>query len=177
MWFQNRRAKWRRQEKLESQNALRTLGHVPGDFSGRAQSPITSLASALGPCSSPTSAVTPGGPNQLSLDPWSLTGPLISSSLAAGLPGFLNRHPSVYPSYLTPAAPAAALTVPCSMSELASGTPSVPLDHSGPVNLSLGPNDPKPEDSGFDVRSSSIVSLRMKAKEHVEYLNKGLAIM
>ena len=157
---------------------MRTLGHVTGDFgAGRPQSPITSLATALGPCSSPTSAVSPTGPNQLSLDPWSLTAPLLGSSLAAGLPGFLNRHPSVYPSYLTPAAPAAALTVPCSMGELATGTPSGPLDHPGPVNLSLGPSDSKPEEAGLDPRSSSIVSLRMKAKEHVEYLNKGLAIM
>lgn len=83
----------------------------------------------------------------------------------------------MYPSYLTPAAPAPALTVPCSMGELATGTPSGPLDHPGPVNLSLGPGDSKPEEGGLDPRSSSIVSLRMKAKEHVEYLNKGLAIM
>ncbi|XP_035208675.1 retinal homeobox protein Rx1-like [Stegodyphus dumicola] len=179
VWFQNRRAKWRRQEKLESQNALRSLGHVP-DYpvsGGRPQSPITSLATALGSCSPPTSAVTPSGPSQLPLDPWSLTAPLLGSSLAAGLPGFLNRHPSVYPSYLTPAAPTAALTVPCSIAELAPGTPSGPLEHSGPVNLSLGPTDTKSEESGLDPRSSSIVSLRMKAKEHVEYLSKGLAIM
>ncbi|XP_015930624.1 retinal homeobox protein Rx1 [Parasteatoda tepidariorum] len=178
VWFQNRRAKWRRQEKLESQNALRTLGHCSGDYSltgGRPQSPMTSLA--LGSCSPPTSVVTSTGPSQISLDPWSLASPLIGSSLAAGLPGFLNRHPSVYPSYLTPAAPATTLTVPCSMAELASGAPSIPLEHPGPVNLSLGPTDTKPDDNGLDPRSSSIVSLRMKAKEHVEYLSKGLVIM
>ncbi|KAG8181717.1 hypothetical protein JTE90_025690 [Oedothorax gibbosus] len=149
VWFQNRRAKWRRQEKLESQNALRTLGHVSGDYA-RPSSPRSPL---------------PNG-QSMSLDPW-LAGPLLGPALATGLPGFLNRHPSVYPSYLTP-----------SMAELASGNPAGPLEHPQPplpVNLSL---EPKPDDAGgLDPRSSSIVSLRMKAKEHVEYLHKGLVIM
>lgn len=102
--------------------------------------------------------MTSGG-QHISLDPWALAlGPL---------PGFLNRHPSVYPSYLTP-----------SMAELASGSPAGPLElPAGPVNLALEQGPSKQDETGLDPRSSSIVSLRMKAKEHVEYLHKGLAIM
>lgn len=129
MWFQNRRAKWRRQEKMEAArlglsdyHAVSSLSRVGG----------SSLA--------------------LPMDPW-LSPPLLSA-----LPGFLSHPQTGYPSYLT--------------SPVAAGDPGrqppppPPVAHSSPVSVQSG-----------DPRSSSIAALRLKAKEHVESITKGLQMV
>ncbi|XP_036444496.1 retinal homeobox protein Rx3 [Colossoma macropomum] len=141
VWFQNRRAKWRRQEKLEV-------------------SSIKLQDSSM--LSFPRSAAPGLGSAGLPLDPW-LTGPISGpisspSSPLQSLPGFMTSQPSSYtpPPFL-----------------------GHPLPHLGPV--CPPPPPPAYQCSGFmdklsleesDPRNSSIASLRMKAKEHIQSIGK-----
>uniref|UniRef100_A0A3B1IHX3 Retinal homeobox gene 3 n=1 Tax=Astyanax mexicanus TaxID=7994 RepID=A0A3B1IHX3_ASTMX len=111
VWFQNRRAKWRRQEKLEVSSIKLQ------------DSSILSFSRPAGP------GLGSGG---LPLDPW-LTGPISGpisspSSPLQSLPGFMASQPASF------------------------------MD-----KLSLEETDP---------RNSSIASLRMKAKEHIQSIGK-----
>lgn len=90
----------------------------------------------------------PGSSLALPVDPW-LAPPLLSA-----LPGFLAHPQTGYPSYLTPP------VVASSTSDTAAPKTSPPSP------------DPSP-----DPRSNSIAALRLKAKEHVESITKGLQMV
>lgn len=78
--------------------------------------------------------------------------PWLSPPLLSALPGFLSHPQTGYPSYLTSPLPAEATRPPLAHSHSPSNTPP-------------------------DLRTTSIAALRLKAKEHVENITKGLQMV
>lgn len=95
----------------------------------------------------------PGGGLSLPMDPW-LTPPLLSA-----LPGFLSHPQTGYPSYLTPPVVASVMDTVTSMTAR---------------NTSPTTSLPSPTTTAIDPQSTSIAALRLKAKEHVDSITKGL---
>lgn len=131
VWFQNRRAKWRRQDKLEN-TTLRINDEFPSGFISK------------------KSSVAFGSP--LPLDPW-MTSSVKNSESGSVTSIAPESCIASYPMFATPFSHPGN-----TMSNSYRGFPGV-----------LG-NCPKISD--FDPRNSSIVSLRMKAKEHVHCVDK-----
>ncbi|XP_077593523.1 retinal homeobox protein Rx3 isoform X1 [Stigmatopora nigra] len=137
VWFQNRRAKWRRQEKLE--------------VSSMKLQESTAASSLL-------SFGRPAMATGLKLDPW-FTTPIGASASLQSLPGFIgggafsaSPPPSVPSSFLN----ASTLGHPSHLPRMGSVCPA-------PLSAYQCSSDP---------RNSSIASLRMKAKEHIQSIGK-----
>lgn len=127
------------------------------------------------------------------LDPW-LTPPLLTSTLSHALPGFLSHPHAVYPSYLTtPLPPVPGLN----LSSLVGTSKAINLSSQFiPTSLAATPSSglsspslcltPSPTGSERDIpissttnehqKTTSIVSLRIKAREHLESISKGLQV-
>ncbi|XP_035863498.1 retinal homeobox protein Rx1 isoform X2 [Sander lucioperca] len=153
VWFQNRRAKWRRQEKMDASTMKL---HDSPMLSFNRPAPVHT---SMGPMT-----------NSLPLDPW-LSSPLSSATPVHSIPGFMGPAQGLQPSYPS--------------HSFLNSTPH-PHPHSHP-HPSMGqgmqsmapppyqctapyPNKYPLED--VDQRSSSIAALRMKAKEHIQSMDK-----
>ncbi|XP_053556703.1 retina and anterior neural fold homeobox protein 2 [Bombina bombina] len=141
VWFQNRRAKWRRQEKLESSS---TKLHDSPLLSF----PRAPMAPNVGPLGS-----------SLPLDPW-LTSPISGATTIHSMPGFMTPPQALQPPY-----PSHAF--------LNSGPPMPPMQplSSGTYQCMGGFVEKFPLEE-LDQRNSSIAALRMKAKEHIQTIDK-----
>ncbi|KAL2099637.1 hypothetical protein ACEWY4_004031 [Coilia grayii] len=139
VWFQNRRAKWRRQEKLEV-SSIKLQDSTPSMLSFSRSSPQT-LSSGL------------------SLEPW-LSTPLPTSTSLQSLPAFMGHQQGNY----TPPPFLSAQSLGHGLSHLSGICPPSPYQCAGFMDkVSLEDTDP---------RNTSIASLRMKAKEHIQSIGK-----
>ncbi|NWZ26126.1 RX1 protein, partial [Asarcornis scutulata] len=142
VWFQNRRAKWRRQEKMEASSMK--LHDTPMLSFNRP--PMTA---SVGPMS-----------NSLPLDPW-LTSPISSATPVHSIPGFMGAPQALQPPY----GGHSFLNTPPGMAQ--GMQPMAPAPYQcGPPFVDKYPLE------DVDQRSSSIASLRMKAKEHIQTIDK-----
>ncbi|CAK6447689.1 unnamed protein product [Pipistrellus nathusii] len=161
VWFQNRRAKWRRQEKLEV-SSMKLQDSPLLSFS---RSPPSAALAPLGAGSGGGGGG--GGPagGALPLESW-LGPPLPGGGATAlqSLPGFGPPAQSLPASY-TPPPPPFLNSQPLGpgLQPLAPPPPAYPC---GP-----GFGDKFPLDEA-DPRNSSIAALRLKAKEHIQAIAK-----
>ncbi|XP_054439722.1 retinal homeobox protein Rx [Pteronotus mesoamericanus] len=157
VWFQNRRAKWRRQEKLEV-SSMKLQDSPLLSFS---RSPPATTLAPLG--AGPGGGGGPAG-GALPLESW-LGPPLPGGGATAlqSLPGFGPPAQSLPASY----------TPPPFLNSPPLGPGLQPLAPPPPPTYPCGPGfgDKFPLDE-VDPRNSSIASLRLKAKEHIQAIGR-----
>ncbi|XP_066566884.1 retinal homeobox protein Rx3 [Amia ocellicauda] len=145
VWFQNRRAKWRRQEKLEV-SSMKLQDSPMLTFNRSPQQSLSNLS------------------NNLPLEPW-LSPSISNATTLQSLPGFMTSAQGLPNSY-TPPPFLSSSSVGHSLPHMSTMCPPPPYQCGGSPFIDKFPL----EDS--DPRNSSIASLRMKAKEHIQSIGK-----
>ncbi|XP_027764744.1 retinal homeobox protein Rx isoform X2 [Empidonax traillii] len=152
VWFQNRRAKWRRQEKLEVTSMKLQ------------DSPILSFNRS--PQATPMGALS----TNLPLETW-LSPPVPGGTALQSLPGFVGSPAGG--SFTPPPPPPSFLNSPAvTLQPLgAMGPPPPPPPPPPPYQCGATFVDKFPLDEA-DPRNTSIAALRLKAKEHIQSIGK-----
>ncbi|KAF6303170.1 retina and anterior neural fold homeobox [Rhinolophus ferrumequinum] len=157
VWFQNRRAKWRRQEKLEV-SSMKLQDSPLLSFS---RSPPSAALAPLG--AGPGSGGGPVG-GALPLESW-LGPPLPGGGATAlqSLPGFGPPAQNLPASYTPPPPFLNSPPLGAGLQPLVQPPPAYPCGPGFGDKFALDEADP---------RNSSIAALRLKAKEHIQAIGK-----
>lgn len=142
VWFQNRRAKWRRQEKMDT-SAVKLHDSPMLSFS---RPPMNTSMSPMS--------------NTLPLDPW-LASPLTNTTPMHAIPDIMGSAQGLQPGYQSHS----FLNPPQVMNQ--SVQPMAPPPYQCPPVFT----DKFPLEE-VDQRCFSIAALRMKAKEHLQSMDK-----
>ncbi|XP_008328567.1 retinal homeobox protein Rx1 [Cynoglossus semilaevis] len=155
VWFQNRRAKWRRQEKLDA-STMKLQDSPMLSFNRPAQ-----VHTGIGPMTNP-----------LPLDPW-LTSPLSGATTVHSIPGFMAppqglQHGFPSHNFLKTAPHPHPHSHPHPHHSMGQAMQSV----APPPYQFPGLYPDKDPVENMEQRSSSIAALRIKAKEHIESMDR-----